>query len=151
VDVADTGIGIAPQSQSRIFDEFSQEDASTTRRFGGTGLGLSIVRQLVDLMGGTLSLASAPGAGSTFSFDLTLPLVDPQGQMPESPLELRAMRVLVAEGNASVRALMERALSSWGADAVCVATLPEAIKELNAAAFNTVLIDDSSSQQDTSK
>src|SRR5262249_37229556 len=58
VDVADTGIGIEPQNQSRIFDEFSQEDASTTRRFGGTGLGLSIVRQLVELMGGTLSLAS---------------------------------------------------------------------------------------------
>ena len=73
-EVADTGIGIAPENQGRIFEEFAQEDASTTRRFGGTGLGLAISRQIVELMGGRLTLASAPGAGSTFSFELTLPL-----------------------------------------------------------------------------
>ena len=148
VDVADTGIGIEPQSQSRIFEEFAQEDASTTRRFGGTGLGLSIVRQLVELMGGTLSLTSAPGAGSTFSFDLTLALVDPAAQMPQPPTELRGLRVLVAEGNESVRALIERALTSWGADTVCVKSLHEAVQELNAAAYNAVVIDDSSSNVD---
>jgi CheY-like chemotaxis protein len=151
VDIADTGIGIEPQSQSRIFDEFAQEDASTTRRFGGTGLGLSIVRQLVDLMGGTLSLTSAPGAGSTFSFELVLPLVDPAAQMPESPTELRGMRVLIAEGNASVRSLIERALTSWGADTVCVLSLRSAVEELNAAPFNAVVIDDASLDLDTAK
>jgi signal transduction histidine kinase/DNA-binding response OmpR family regulator/streptogramin lyase len=151
VDVADTGIGIEPQSQSRIFDEFAQEDASTTRRFGGTGLGLSIVRQLVDLMGGTLSLTSVPGAGSTFSFELALPLVDPAAQMPEPPTELRGMRVLVAEGNASVRALIERALISWGADTVCVSSLQNAVEELNAAAYNAVVIDDVSLRLETTK
>jgi PAS domain S-box-containing protein len=70
-EVEDTGIGIAPQAQARIFDAFTQADSSTTRRFGGTGLGLSIVRRLVALMGGALSLDSTPGRGSRFSVTLT--------------------------------------------------------------------------------
>ena len=148
LDVSDTGIGIEPQNQSRIFEEFCQEDASTTRRFGGTGLGLSIVRQLVELMGGTLSLTSAPGAGSTFSFELTLPLAKPLDQMPPKPVELRGLRVLVAEGNASVRTLIGRALADWGADSVCVPDPQDAAKELYAAAYNAVVIDDSSSSLD---
>jgi PAS domain S-box-containing protein len=73
-DVQDTGIGIAPEQRSRIFEPFTQADSSTTRRFGGTGLGLSIVRRLVDVMGGSLSLQSTPGQGSTFSVELALPL-----------------------------------------------------------------------------
>jgi len=71
--VKDTGIGIAPEHQSRIFDGFSQAEASTTRRFGGTGLGLAISKNLVALMGGTLALHSEVGAGSCFSFSLRLP------------------------------------------------------------------------------
>src|SRR6185312_5498517 len=73
-EVADTGIGIAPENHGRIFEEFAHEDASTTRRFGGTGLGLAISRQIVQLMGGRLTLCSAPGAGSTFAFEVTLPV-----------------------------------------------------------------------------
>ncbi|NML15753.1 MASE1 domain-containing protein [Azohydromonas caseinilytica] len=82
-EVADTGIGIAPEAQARIFDPFTQADSSTTRRFGGTGLGLSIVRRLVDMMGGNLGLDSLPGRGSTFRVDLPFGL--PPASAPAQP------------------------------------------------------------------
>jgi PAS domain S-box-containing protein len=76
ISVADTGIGIAPEAQTAIFDEFRQADASTTRRFGGTGLGLAIAKRLVEMQSGTLTVESTLGAGSTFT--LWLPAADPK-------------------------------------------------------------------------
>ncbi|HLZ48985.1 MAG TPA: ATP-binding protein, partial [Candidatus Limnocylindria bacterium] len=75
VSVADTGIGIAPEAQGYIFDEFRQEDASTTRQFGGTGLGLAIAKKLVELQDGRIWLESAPGRGSTFFFTVPIATV----------------------------------------------------------------------------
>ena len=80
--VADTGIGIAPDDQKQLFEPFTQVDARSNRRFGGTGLGLSICRRLADLMGGVVTMESAPNKGTTMHLVMTLPLADP-GQLPD--------------------------------------------------------------------
>ena len=143
LDVADTGIGIAPENQARIFEEFVQEDASTSRRYGGTGLGLAIARQLVDLMGGKLSLTSTPGVGSTFSVDLSLQLADSAAQTPASFAEVVGLRVLVADDNAAVRRFLAHTLDEWGAHASDVGSFPEVLRELRATAYNAIVIDHS--------
>ena len=142
LEVSDTGIGIAAENQARIFEQFAQEDASTTRRFGGTGLGLAISRQIVELMGGVLTVSSAPGAGSTFSFELTLPLAARQPRQPHRLARLDGMRVLVADDNPAARVLMSNALRAWGARATLAASLEAALAELRGAAYEAVLIDD---------
>jgi signal transduction histidine kinase/ligand-binding sensor domain-containing protein/CheY-like chemotaxis protein/HPt (histidine-containing phosphotransfer) domain-containing protein len=142
-EVADTGIGIAPENQGRVFEQFAQEDASTTRRFGGTGLGLAISRQIVELMGGELSLVSTPGAGSTFSFEITLPLAAQAAEAAPTPLpRLDGVRVLVADDNAAARVLMVNALRAWGARPTQVASLEAARVELRSAAYEALIVDD---------
>ena len=82
VSVRDTGIGIPAAKQQKIFEAFTQADASTTRRFGGTGLGLNIASQLVGMMGGSLSVSSAEGVGSTFTFTARLDIDDTAAAHP---------------------------------------------------------------------
>jgi signal transduction histidine kinase/ligand-binding sensor domain-containing protein/DNA-binding response OmpR family regulator/HPt (histidine-containing phosphotransfer) domain-containing protein len=142
LEVADTGPGIAPENQSRIFDEFAQEDASTTRRFGGTGLGLAISRQIVELMGGRLALVSAPGNGATFSFELSLPLADPAASAAAAPRSLAGLRVLVVLDNAAARALTGKALRDWAANPTEVASLAEALAASATSTYDAVVIDD---------
>jgi CheY-like chemotaxis protein len=139
--VIDTGVGIAPESQSRIFEQFTQEDASTTRRFGGTGLGLAIARQLVELMGGRLELVSAPNAGSTFSFELTVNKVA-LAMAPEERQLPAGLRTLVACANASARLVIGRALHAWGGAPTAVGSLAEAQAELRRGGYRALIVDD---------
>ena len=122
--VRDTGVGIAPEAQKRIFDSFTQADQSTTRRFGGTGLGTTIAKQLVELMGGRIGLESAVGLGSTFWFDI---LLEKQAERAGAGAgELAGARVLLV-AFPEVRAQpLTVALEAWGAQAVHAATLEEA-------------------------
>ncbi|MDP9403572.1 MAG: response regulator [Actinomycetota bacterium] len=112
-EVTDTGIGVAPEQQERLFAAFVQADASTTRTYGGTGLGLAISRQLVELMGGDIGLVSEPGEGSTFWF--TVPLEKrstPKRDVAAHPPA--HVRVLVVDDNATNRAVLEQFLTAWG-------------------------------------
>ena len=142
LEVVDTGVGIEPANQAKIFEEFTQEDASTTRRFGGTGLGLSIARQIVELMGGKLNVLSAPGAGSTFSFELSLALAEPAAQLPAPP-NLGDLRALVVDSNDIARGIIVKALREWGVRPIGVASMAQALEELRATAYDTVIVDDS--------
>ncbi len=115
--VADTGIGILPKQRDHIFDKFTQADASTSRKYGGTGLGLTITRHFVELMGGTLSVQSEPGQGSTFSFTVSLAMQD-QGLLREetaTPPDLYHARILIVDDNATNRMIVRESLASWGA------------------------------------
>ena len=98
VSVRDTGIGIPAAKQQKIFEAFTQADASTTRRFGGTGLGLNIASQLVRMMGGSLSVSSADGVGSTFTFTARLDIDDTAVAAPET-IDLSGTRVLIVDDN----------------------------------------------------
>ena len=113
--IQDSGIGIAPEQQEHIFTGFSQAEASTTRRFGGSGLGLAISRRLVELMGGQLELQSTPGQGSTFSFNLHLPLatVDAQFTQEVPRLSVSPLRVLVVDDNPVAREIHSAMTRSW--------------------------------------
>jgi PAS domain S-box-containing protein len=114
--VRDTGIGIPPEKQATIFDEFTQADSSITRKYGGTGLGLAISRRLTAMMGGALELASTPGVGSTFSFVLPLQR-DTAARGDEGPTHasLRGTRCLVVDDSPSSRALVRDFLEGAGA------------------------------------
>jgi two-component system, sensor histidine kinase and response regulator len=113
--VRDTGIGIAREKQSSIFRAFEQEDSSTTRRYGGTGLGLTISAQLAALMGGSISVDSEPGRGSTFTFAARFapssrPAPATHGVTPE---RLEDLRVLVVDDNESNRRILAEWLTGW--------------------------------------
>jgi PAS domain S-box-containing protein len=113
--VEDSGIGIAPDQQAHIFTGFSQAEASTTRRFGGTGLGLAICKRLVERMGGSLALQSAPGQGSVFSFKLPLQTASVQvdDTTPDAAEVSKAQRVLIVDDNPIACDILSRMTRSW--------------------------------------
>jgi two-component system sensor histidine kinase/response regulator len=113
--VHDTGIGIPPDKQEKVFRAFEQEDTSTTRKYGGTGLGLSIAARLVALMGGTITVQSEPGRGSIFAFTAQFgrPPHPPETIPALPPVLLRGLRALVVDDNATNRHILEEWLHDW--------------------------------------
>jgi two-component system, sensor histidine kinase and response regulator len=114
-EVRDTGIGVDPEKQGFIFDAFSQADSSTSRKYGGTGLGLPISKQLVELMGGNITVESVPGKGATFWFTARMEKARQQMQSPLSTgEELCGIRVLIVDDNATNREILHHQAVSWG-------------------------------------
>lgn len=146
--VADTGIGIPPESQSEIFSRFSQADTATTRKYGGTGLGLAIAKHLVELMGGNIGVESSSG-GSTFWFTCRfaihpdpLPDIVPTGPvMPFVSSRMDAVTVLLAEDNPINQEIGSAMLESLGCKVVLADTGTKAIEALGKEAFDLVLMD----------
>ncbi|WP_170146048.1 ATP-binding protein [Rhodoplanes elegans] len=146
-DVVDSGIGIPPEAMDRLFTAFHQADSSVSRRFGGTGLGLAICRRLVEHMGGTITVDSAAGYGSTFRVCLDLDLED-----PETPLlggmAADAPRILVIDRNPVSRTALVRQLALLGAEASAANTRELGVSmawnsAVTANPFTCIVIDDS--------
>jgi two-component system sensor histidine kinase/response regulator len=113
-EVSDTGIGVSPEVRERLFQPFSQADASTTRKYGGTGLGLAICRQLTHMMDGQIGVDSEPGKGSTFWFSVRL---EKQAEgLPTAPprADLRGRRVLLIDDSATNRLILREQVTPWG-------------------------------------
>jgi len=141
-EIRDTGPGIPPEIQNRLFNVFTQADASTSRKFGGTGLGLAISRQLIELMGGEIGVNSEPGAGSTFWFKVRLK----QAEIPDDlvcDLSLQGRRVLIVDDNETNRKLLRYLTHCWGMASVEAASGSSALDLLaaNQAPFDVALID----------
>ena len=151
LSVRDTGIGIAPAQQQRIFDAFAQADSSTNRQFGGTGLGLAISWQLIEMMGGQLWLESQPKQGSTFHFTVGLTIPKGKRRRKRSSISkgvesLNGLRVLVVDDNQTNRLILDETLKSWRMIPSVVASAPAALQELRQAdelgmPFQLILLD----------
>jgi signal transduction histidine kinase/ActR/RegA family two-component response regulator len=145
LEVQDTGIGIPPEQQERVFLDFVQADSSLTRRSGGTGLGLAICRQLVEMMGGAITLRSVPGMGSTFA--VTIPTRPTEtaagagGAARQETAPARPLRVLLAEDNATNRYLITAYLRAGGHAVEVVANGTEAVAATAGGRFDVVLMD----------
>ncbi len=134
--IADTGVGIPPDKQERIFNAFEQVDGSATREYGGTGLGLAISSHLVELMGGRIWLESEIDQGSTFHFKARFGLESQPYRVPTSTKrrDVQGLRVLVVDDNATNRRILEETLLSWGMQPTTVADGSTALKAIQSAA-----------------
>ena len=130
-EVRDTGIGIGQDAQERLFQAFSQADASTTRLYGGTGLGLAICQRIVTLMGGSIGVESEPGQGSTFWFEI--PLLKVQGDMPAREADLTGARVLLVTADGRLRQRLAMLLPNWGMRLTTAENTHDALERLRQA------------------
>lgn len=140
-EVTDSGIGIAPEATSKLFQPFMQADSSTTRKYGGTGLGLSISKQLVELMGGRIGVTSEPGRGSTFwcTARFTKQAGSPLAILPSSDLEGR--RILIVDDNESNRMILHHLVTGWGMIDDVAKDAEEALQRVKEAAGHGISYD----------
>jgi len=148
ISVRDTGLGISPEQQAKLFQSFSQADVSTARRFGGTGLGLSICKQLAELMGGGIRCDSVEGQGSTFTVVLALPETEaPQtganddADADDGTPPLAGVNLLVVDDNPINLAVASAILGAFGATITTAADGMEGLQRLTQAGFDVVLMD----------
>ena len=136
LSVKDTGVGISPEAQHKIFEHFSQADGSTTREFGGTGLGLAISRRIVELMGGRISVDSEVGKGSRFHIELSLASAQAPAPLASGPAgtRLEGVRVLVVDDNLTNLDILRLQLGGWGMQVRCAESGGQALEALHAAA-----------------
>ncbi len=145
--LTDTGIGIEEERVESIFDSFTQASQNTKRLFGGTGLGLTISKQLAELQGGTISVESEEGKGSTFYVELTFEKGDPKDEAKASSLEensgksLAGLKVLLAEDNLVNQKVMLRFLERWNVDMKVVDNGQEAVEAIKENNYDVVLMD----------
>lgn len=146
LDVRDTGIGIPPHQQERLFEKFTQADATIARRFGGSGLGLVIAKNLVELMGGEIGLTSQPGVGSQFWCTVRLARSDQPLRSGLAYADFTGQRVLLVDDNATYRGLQLAQLTAWGLRAEAAVDGTAALHRLRQARdagepFRVALID----------
>jgi two-component system sensor histidine kinase/response regulator len=146
-EVIDTGIGISEDTQTDIFNAFSQTDSFTTRKYGGTGLGLAICRELATLMGGKIGVDSVFGRGSTFWLDVRLdPVIEASPTFTRLPrMRLVGLRALIVDDNASNREILTQHLQSWGVEVTAAGDSDTAIAVLGSdegLRFDFALLDD---------
>src|ERR1019366_4067470 len=138
--VRDTGIGLAPQDQARVFRDFEQADGSSTRKFGGTGLGLAISKRIVERMDGRIAVDSQAGGGATFSFSVPLaPADDAPPEFAAPDLTGKAVLIVVAADIES--ALLARRLGRWGAETTVTADEQSAVGLLAKLRWDALLVD----------
>jgi len=140
IRVRDTGIGIAPEAQERIFNEFEQGESGPGRKFGGTGLGLAISQRIVERMGGRIAVESAPGKGAAFSF--TIPLAQAEEESgAATPPDLTDRAVMIVAPGAIEASLVARRLGGWGAKTCIVSDEKVAAAVLPEREWDVLLID----------
>ncbi len=138
--VRDSGIGISPEHHRKIFEPFSQADASMTRRYGGTGLGLTISQRLVEMMGGRIWVESEPGRGSIFGFTLPVGVAGANSDTFGDRTFFQGSHVLVVDSNATARAVLVEYLSRWGLQVHSAQSGAEAIGKLASSAGRPCIV-----------
>ena len=140
--VRDTGIGLTPEQQGKMFKEFSQADSSTTRKYGGTGLGLAISKRLAEMMGGTTWVESEYGKGSSFFFSGVFGVQERKKRVEfKADEDLNALKVLACDDNLTAREIVKEAIETFGFKITLVNSGFEALDELKKNKYNLLLAD----------